>query len=117
GSEVSLTRARAGAAASSEPLRLPYRLSYRPGVTRAEPRSGGRLRRSDPAAPGYTRVRDGRGFTYLDPGGTPISDRQTLARIRTLAIPPAWRDVWICPDPLGHLQATGVDTAGRRQYL
>ena len=86
-------------------------------MTRAEPRSGGRLRRSDPAAPGYTRVRDERGFAYLDPGGTPISDRQTLDRIRTLAIPPAWRDVWICPDPLGHLQATGVDAAGRRQYL
>ncbi|HTY96436.1 MAG TPA: DNA topoisomerase IB, partial [Solirubrobacteraceae bacterium] len=49
--------------------------------------------------------------------GEPIADAETLARIRALVIPPAWRDVWICPDPLGHLQATGIDTAGRRQYL
>jgi DNA topoisomerase-1 len=76
-----------------------------------------RLRRSDPSAPGYTRVRGAHGFAYLDSGGSPIADPQTLARIDALVIPPAWRDVWICPDPLGHLQATGVDAAGRRQYL
>jgi len=58
----------------------------------------------------------GSGFAYRDPGGSPIDDAETLARIRRLAIPPAWREVWICPDPLGHLQATGVDAAGRRQY-
>jgi DNA topoisomerase IB len=62
-------------------------------------------------------VRDGGGFAYRDLSGSPISDPETLARIRKLAIPPAWRDVWICPDPLGHLQATGVDAAGRHQYL
>jgi DNA topoisomerase-1 len=77
----------------------------------------GRLRRSDPGAPGYTRVSGGPGFAYLDAEGAPITDPDTLARIHALVIPPAWRDVWICPDPLGHLQATGVDTAGRRQYL
>jgi DNA topoisomerase I len=76
-----------------------------------------RLRRSDPGAPGYTRVRSAHGFAYLDSSGSPIDDPQTLARIHALVIPPAWRDVWICPDPLGHLQATGVDAAGRRQYL
>ncbi|HEY1777567.1 MAG TPA: DNA topoisomerase IB [Solirubrobacteraceae bacterium] len=59
----------------------------------------------------------GRGFGYQDAGGDGISDPQTLARIRELAIPPAWRDVWICADPAGHLQATGVDAAGRKQYL
>jgi DNA topoisomerase I len=75
------------------------------------------LRRSDPSAPGYTRVRIARGFAYLDLSGSSIADPQTLARIDALVIPPAWRDVWICPDPLGHLQATGVDAAGRRQYL
>jgi DNA topoisomerase-1 len=75
------------------------------------------LRRSDPGAPGYTRVRRAHGFGYLDSNGSPIADPQTLARIHALVIPPAWRDVWICPDPLGHLQATGVDAAGRRQYL
>jgi DNA topoisomerase-1 len=76
-----------------------------------------RLRRSDPSAPGYTRVRRADGFAYMDCSGSPIADPRTLARIRALVIPPAWRDVWICPDPLGHLQATGVDAAGRRQYL
>jgi DNA topoisomerase I len=75
------------------------------------------LRRSDPSAPGYTRVHRAHGFVYLDSSGSPIDDPQTLARIHALVIPPAWRDVWICPDPLGHLQATGVDAAGRRQYL
>jgi len=53
---------------------------------------------------------------YRDAGGGPIRDRATLARIRALAIPPAWCDVWICPDPSGHLQAVGTDAAGRRQY-
>jgi DNA topoisomerase-1 len=62
------------------------------------------------------RVSSGDGFAYLDVNGAPLTDPATLARIRALAIPPAWRDVWICPDPLGHLQATGVDAAGRRQY-
>ncbi len=75
------------------------------------------LRRSDPHEPGYTRVRRSSGFEYLDLDGAPITDLDTLARIRALIIPPAWRDVWICPDPLGHLQATGIDAAGRRQYL
>ncbi len=76
-----------------------------------------RLRRSNPGSSGYTRVLDDDGFAYLDLDGAPISDPEVLARIRALAIPPAWKDVWICPDPLGHLQATGVDAAGRRQYL
>jgi DNA topoisomerase IB len=63
------------------------------------------------------RVRRGRGFSYVDDDGGPIEDRQTVERVRALAIPPAWKDVWICPDPMGHLQATGVDAAGRKQYL
>src|SRR5205823_5756786 len=77
----------------------------------------GRLRRSDCAGPGLTRVRRGRGFTYLDENGGRIADEDVIARIRELAIPPAWQEVWICADPLGHLQATGVDDAGRKQYL
>jgi DNA topoisomerase IB len=56
-------------------------------------------------------------FAYRDLRGSPITDPDTLSRIRKLAIPPAWREVWICPDPLGHLQATGIDAAGRHQYL
>jgi DNA topoisomerase I len=62
-------------------------------------------------------VRRGRGFGYVDVDGERVSDERTLGRIRALAIPPAWHEVWICLDPLGHLQATGVDAAGRKQYL
>ena len=76
-----------------------------------------RVRRVSLASPGYARRRRGRGFEYLDSGGRTIRDPEILGRIRALAIPPAWTDVWICPDPLGHLQASGVDAAGRRQYL
>ncbi len=75
-----------------------------------------RLRRSDPSLPGITRRRSGRGFTYLDEHGDRVRDPETLARIRALAVPPAWTDVWICLLPLGHLQAVGTDAAGRRQY-
>jgi DNA topoisomerase-1 len=75
------------------------------------------LRRVRPTMPGITRRRQGRGFVYLHPNGRRVRDEQTLARIRGLAIPPAWRDVWICPDERGHLQAVGTDAAGRRQYL
>src|SRR4051812_12834092 len=76
-----------------------------------------RLRRADCAQPGLTRRRRGRGFAYLDAAGEPVHDAETLARVRALAIPPAWQDVWICPHPNGHLQAVGTDAAGRRQYL
>lgn len=76
-----------------------------------------RLRRADRSVPGYRRVRRGRGFAYLDPNGERIGDEQTIARIESLTIPPAWREVWVCPDPRGHLQATGIDAAGRTQYL
>jgi DNA topoisomerase IB len=72
-----------------------------------------RLRRSDPSAPGYRR----RGRRLLDVDGGRLTDPEALARIRELVIPPAWRDVWISPDPRGHIQAVGTDAAGRRQYL
>jgi DNA topoisomerase-1 len=75
-----------------------------------------RLRRADCSGPGIARIKRGRGFSYLDDEGRPIDDPEVLARIRELAIPPAWRDVWVCPYPNGHLQATGVDDAGRKQY-
>jgi DNA topoisomerase-1 len=68
------------------------------------------------AQPGIARRRRGRGFSYHDVGGATISDENTLGRIRSLAIPPAWTDVWICADPKGHLQATGRDVKGRKQY-
>ncbi|MGO4125363.1 DNA topoisomerase IB [Inquilinus sp. YAF38] len=66
--------------------------------------------------PGIRRRRSGKGFAYRMPDGSPVRDRETLARIRKLAIPPAYTDVWICLDPLGHLQATGRDERGRKQY-
>ena len=75
------------------------------------------LVRSDPHGPGITRVRDEGGFRYLDPSGAQMTDAGTLDRIRALRIPPGWADVWISPDPLGHIQATGTDSKGRLQYL
>jgi DNA topoisomerase-1 len=75
-----------------------------------------RLHYVSDAAPGMRRRRQGSSFAYLDPGGRPVKDRTTIDRIRRLAIPPAWTDVWICPDPLGHIQATGRDARGRKQY-
>lgn len=86
-------------------------------VADAPPLPGGRLRRSDCAAQGIARRRQGKGFSYRDAQGRKIEDEETLARIRELGIPPAWQEVWICPDPLGHIQATGIDAAGRKQYL
>ena len=75
-----------------------------------------RLRRSDLGSPGWTRRRAGRGFRYLDEDRHPLHDPESLARVRALAVPPAWADVWISPWPNGHVQATGTDAAGRRQY-
>jgi DNA topoisomerase IB len=75
-----------------------------------------RLRRVSPREPGWTRRRAGRGFFYLDENGNRLPE-EDVERVRSLAIPPAWTDVWICRRPNGHLQAVGVDAAGRRQYL
>ena len=75
-----------------------------------------RLRQVSPHSRGWTRRRSGKGFVYLDDNGVRLSGEH-VARIRALVIPPAWKDVWICTDPGGHLQAAGTDAAGRRQYL
>jgi DNA topoisomerase IB len=75
-----------------------------------------RLRRVSCAAPGLTRRRRGKGFVYLDAAGERVTDAAVLERIRALVIPPAWSDVWICSVASGHIQATGVDSRGRRQY-
>lgn len=75
-----------------------------------------RVRRVDVDGPGFSRRGAGRGFCYLDCDGQRITDREVVDRIKALAIPPAWREVWICPDPCGHIQAVGVDDRGRRQY-
>ena len=76
-----------------------------------------RLRRVRIDAPGWSRRRAGRGFVYLDLDKVRIVDEEHLERITTLAIPPAWREVWISPWPNGHIQAAGLDDAERRQYL
>ena len=75
-----------------------------------------RLRTVDPSTKGWTRRRVGTGFTYLDEHGERLGPEE-VARAKSLVIPPAWEDVWICPVPNGHLQAVGVDAAGRRQYI
>lgn len=76
-----------------------------------------RTRRSDPSSEGYSRVRRGKGFSYRDESRQTLKDTAALERIRALVIPPAWTDVWICPDDRGHIQAVGTDVAGRKQYL
>lgn len=76
-----------------------------------------RIRRSDCTRPGIRRRRHGTGFAYVDDAGVRVDDPEVLARIHALVIPPAWRDVWICPYPDGHIQATGTDKAGRKQDL
>lgn len=76
-----------------------------------------RLRRSDPSGQGFRRVHSGRGFSYRDPSGLTVRQAQVRARFDALAIPPAWTNVWITPFPNGHIQATGMDAAGRRQYM
>lgn len=74
------------------------------------------LRHVSDSRPGFRRERSRGGFVYRDPGGRLVRDRRQLQRIAGLAIPPAWEDVWISPDPRGHLQATGRDSRGRKQY-
>jgi DNA topoisomerase-1 len=74
------------------------------------------LRYVSDESPGIGRRRSGKGFSYGAPGGGTVKDAATLGRIRSLAIPPAWTQVWICPHPQGHIQATGRDARGRKQY-
>jgi DNA topoisomerase IB len=76
-----------------------------------------RLRRSTVGGPGYRRIRRGRGFYYVNGQREPVEDPEVLARIESLVIPPAWKNVWICPYLNGHIQAVGTDAAGRRQYV
>lgn len=85
----------------------------------ADPEASARaagLRYVSDLSPGIRRKRAGAAFSYLDPDGSLIKDKDTIRRIKSLAIPPAWTDVWICPNPRGHIQATGRDARGRKQY-
>jgi DNA topoisomerase-1 len=74
------------------------------------------LRYMSDAKPGIARRRAGKGWRYTGPDGETVRDENTLVRIKSLAIPPAWREVWICPSPNGHIQATGLDAKDRKQY-
>jgi DNA topoisomerase-1 len=76
-----------------------------------------RLKKVDCSGPGLRRVKRGRGFSILDGDGAKVEDPEVLTRVNELVIPPAWQDVWICPYPGGHIQATGLDQRGRKQYL
>ncbi|MHB8627852.1 MAG: DNA topoisomerase IB [Aggregatilineales bacterium] len=87
-----------------------------PDLSPQESAAAAQLRYVDDRGPGIQRKRVGRHFTYLDVNGSTVRDKQTLARIKSLAIPPAWEGVWICPLPNGHIQATGRDARGRKQY-
>jgi DNA topoisomerase I len=77
----------------------------------------GKLRYVDVTDPGIRRVRSGKGFRYLGPSGRVVRDPRALKRIRALAVPPAWENVWICSHARGHIQAVGTDVRGRKQYL
>jgi DNA topoisomerase I len=93
---------------------LPTALSARPAPVDSARAAG--LRYTNDAVPGITRRKSGTGFTYITPSGRVLRDPAELHRIRSLVIPPAWQNVWICADPRGHLQATGRDARGRKQY-
>jgi DNA topoisomerase I len=92
------------------------RRNHQPSPDPEESAESAGLRYVNDASPGFRRHRAGRGFRYVGPDGGRLRDRATLERIRRLAIPPAYTDVWICPSPNGHLQATGRDARGRKQY-
>jgi len=111
GVDLALTRSRRGA---TEDPGVPRRNSP-PAPLPAIARHAGLVHVSD-QAPGIRRRRAGKGFAYRDPEGRPVRDPEVLQRIRSLAIPPAYTDVWICPLPDGHLQATGRDARRRKQY-
>ena len=81
-----------------------------------EKRNGARLRHSSDSEPGYTRRKHGRYWQYFDEGGKRITDRDEIDRLNAIGLPPAYTDAWFCADPDGHLQATGIDARGRKQY-
>src|SRR5262245_26880479 len=74
------------------------------------------LRYVSDSSPGIRRKKSGKGFTYVGPDGKTVRDKDTLKRIKSIVIPPAWTDVWICPSPHGHIQASGRDAKGRKQH-
>ena len=108
--------------AAAAPIRQSSLVAERAGsddTSTPDPRAVARdagLRYTTDTRPGITRRRSGKGFTYRDADGATVRDPEVIGRIRAMAIPPAWTDVWICPWPTGHLQASGRDARGRKQY-
>jgi DNA topoisomerase-1 len=114
-------RAKRDSTKTREAIRLAFMVTSRsnPRAIADEPERSARLaglRYVTDQTPGFRRHRSGRGFSYRDAEGRILRDRGILRRIRALAIPPAWNDVWICPLPHGHIQATARDAKGRKQY-
>ncbi|WP_428657341.1 DNA topoisomerase IB [Runella sp.] len=106
--------------ATTQPISLPVRHSKKHFEKlnknpQASAKSVGLVYVSD-TSPGYTRKRSGKAFSYYAPDGNLCKDKNALRRIKSLGIPPAWTNVWICADEKGHLQATGTDGKGRKQY-
>ena len=102
--------------ATAKPARRRATKTTEPRTDPADSAEAAGLRYVSDAAPGIRRQKAGTGFRYIGPDGKPVKDAATVARIRSLAIPPAYTDVWICPSALGHIQATGRDARGRKQY-
>jgi DNA topoisomerase-1 len=100
----------------TSPASRPSGVATEAAQTPPEAAASAGLHYTSDTRPGIRRKRAGKGFSYTDADGHRINDRTSLQRIRRLAIPPAWTDVWISPDPLGHVQATGRDVRGRKQY-
>src|SRR3954471_4653351 len=94
----------------------PVKIPTRPPADPARAAAAVDLKYVSDETPGIRRRKAGTGFTYVDASGKPVRDEQTLRRIKSLVIPPAWTEVWICPSPDGHLQATGFDARHRKQY-
>jgi DNA topoisomerase-1 len=97
------------------PAAVPLASAPTPQASAIIAKSAG-LRYMTDAIPGIQRKRRGKSYTYVGPSGRIVRDAGELARIRALAVPPAYTDVWICPLPNGHIQATGRDARGRKQY-
>jgi len=96
---------------------VPRRIQLsRPATEGVEAARGAALHYVTDAVPGIRRIPSRGSFRYVGPDSERVRDRQALGRIRSIAIPPAWKDVWICPLANGHLQATGRDARGRKQY-
>src|SRR5262245_26297713 len=124
--DVALSATLAGSRDQRNPTRVPFtsspvaQLSTNTGTrTRQDPADAARgagLRYVSADEPGISRQKSGKGFTYRTAEGATIKERRVRRRIESLVIPPAWTDVWICEDPEGHLQATGRDDRGRKQY-